>query len=72
MYRFMHASIQGTVRVFVRESQHNYIVHVATGVDSKSLQDKLQGWSADEIEALSVVYQTTDLNEDGLIDFLEL
>lgn len=65
-YKVLYAFLSARANITI------IIVDVSTGVDSKSLQDKLQGWSADEIEALSVVYQTTDLNEDGLIDFLEL
>ena len=38
----------------------------------KSLQSKLPGWTVEDLEALSVVYRTIDLNEDGLIDFIEL
>ena len=40
--------------------------------DLKSLQCKLHNWSIDDMETLSVVYRTIDLNEDGLIDFIEL
>lgn len=44
----------------------------AADVDLKSLQSQLHNWSIDDMEALSVVYRTIDLNEDGLIDFIEL
>lgn len=47
-------------------------IYIATDMDLKELQCKLHNWSVDDIEALSVVYRTIDLNEDGLIDFIEL